>query len=234
MCRNWICMCVHAKIVWFCWIQRTNCVVGSELGVRCRIEYSAMNQMFVAELSILQRIRCSLPNLCCPQGIRCLLPNLCCPQRIRCLLPNLCCPQRIRFLLPNCVVRIESSARCRIVLSAINQVFAAELCCRSKSSVHCWIDVVAANQVFTVELCCPQRIKCSPSNCVVRRESGVGCWIFVVHSESGFHCWIMLFVANLYVVYSGSVIHWRNRVACSELVFFTKSVDGGWIVWWTR
>jgi hypothetical protein len=91
------------------------CVVCRESGVGCRIVYSIVNQVLATEL---------------------------------------CSPQRIRCSLPNCVVRRESSVRCRLgvarselgfcyrivystaiqvfvvesVLSAVNQVFAAELC----------------------------------------------------------------------------------------------------------
>jgi hypothetical protein len=54
---------------------------------------------------------------------------VCCLQRFRCSLLNLCGPQRIRCLLPNCVVHGESGVRCRIMWSAVNQVFVAELCC---------------------------------------------------------------------------------------------------------
>ena len=74
---------------------------------------SAVNQVFAAEL-------------CCLQGIRFSLPNLCGSQRIRCSLPNWCGPQRIKGSLPNSVVRSDSGVRYRIVLSAANQLFAAE------------------------------------------------------------------------------------------------------------
>jgi hypothetical protein len=83
--------------------------------------------------------------LCGPQRIRWSLPNWCGLQRIRGSLLKSCCSQQIRGSLSNYVVRSESGVCCRIVLSATNQVFAAELCC-------------------------PRRIRCSLPNYVVRSE----------------------------------------------------------------
>jgi hypothetical protein len=53
-----------------------------------------------------------------------------------------------------------------------------------------------ANQVFAVELCIPQWIRCSLSNCVFCRESGVRCRICVVRSELSFCCRILSSAAN--------------------------------------
>jgi len=139
MCWNWICMCVHAKIVWFYWIQRTNYVVRSESGVRCRIVYSTANQVFIAEfmLSIVNQV----------------------------FALELCILQRIRCLLSNCVFRSESGVRCWIVLSVKNQVFIAEFMLSTVNQVFSAEFMMSAvNQVFAVELCCPQRIKCLLSN----------------------------------------------------------------------
>jgi len=100
--------------------------------------------------------------------------ELCCPKRIRFSLSILCCLQQIRFSLLNCVFHSESGVHCRIVYSAVNQVFAVD-----------WV-LFAANQVFTIKSCCPQRIRCLVSNCVFRSKSGVHCRTYVVRSELGF------------------------------------------------
>jgi hypothetical protein len=146
-----------------CILQRircslSNCVFRSESGVRCWIVLSVENQVFPAEFMLSAVNQVFAAELCCPQRIRCL-------QRIRCSLSNLCYPQRIRCLLPNCVdrresgvrcwicvVRSESGFRCRILLSTANQVFATKFV------------LFAANQVFAVEFYCPQRIRCSLLN----------------------------------------------------------------------
>ena len=135
-----------------------NCVVCSESGVHCRIMLSVVNKLFAAKL-------------CCPQRIRFWLLNLCCSQRIRFSLPNLCCSQRIRCFLSNNVFRSESAFRCRIVLSATNQVFA-------------------------VELCISQRIRCSLPNYVVRSESGVRCRIMFSVANQVFAAEFVLSAAN--------------------------------------
>jgi len=135
-----------------------NCAFSRESGFRCRIVYFAANQVFSAEFY--------------------------CPQRIRFLLLNLCCPQQIRCSLPNGVFCSESGVCCRIVLSAVNQVFAAEFV------------LSAGNQVLAAELCIMQQIRCSLPNCVVRSESSVRCQICVVRSESVVRYWIVYCVGN--------------------------------------
>jgi hypothetical protein len=120
------------------------CVVRSESGVhyricvRCRSVLSAAIQVFATEFVWSAANQVFAAELCCPRWIRCSLSN--------------------------CVVRNESGVRCRIVLSvvkqvsyqimlsAMNQVFAAEFV------------LSTTNQVFTIELCIPQRIRCSLSN----------------------------------------------------------------------
>jgi hypothetical protein len=133
--------------------QLPNCVVRSESGVLCRICVVRSESGFRCRIWL---VRSDL-GVCCwigvvrsESGVRCWIrvvrkesgvhAELCCPQRIRCSLPNLCGPQRIRGSLLNCVVCNESGVRCRIMLFAGNQVFAAEFV---------WF---AANQVFATEL----------------------------------------------------------------------------------
>ena len=133
--------------------QLPNCVVRSESGVLCRICVVRSESGFRCRIWL---VRSDL-GVCCwigvvrsESGVRCWIrvvrkesgvhAELCCPQRIRCSLSNLCGPQRIRGSLLNCVVCNESGVRCRIMLFAGNQVFAAEFV---------WF---AANQVFATEL----------------------------------------------------------------------------------
>jgi hypothetical protein len=146
------------------------------------------------------------------------------------------------------------------MLSAANQVFAAELCC--PQGIRCSLSdcVFASNQIFATELCCPQRIRfsllnlCCPqrirfslSNCVFRSESGVRCQILVVcsesgvrcricvvHSKSGFRYLIMLTAANQVLLLKLCCL---KCAACSEPVF-TAELYGlqrinfcCWIVW---
>ena len=66
----------------------------------------------------------------------------------------------------------------------------------SESDVHCQIVYSIVNQVFAAEFICPQRIRCSLSNCVIRNESSVPCWICVLCGESGIRCRIMLSKPN--------------------------------------
>jgi hypothetical protein len=55
----------------------------------------------------------------------------------------LCISQGIRCSLPNCVVRNESGFRCQICVV------------HRESGVHCQNMLSAVNQVFVAELCCP-------------------------------------------------------------------------------
>ena len=117
-----------------------NCVAYSEL-------------VFTAELCCPHRIRCSLPNcvVCSESGVHCPIvyftvnqvfsAEFCCRKRIRFSLLNLCCPRGIRCSLPNCVLHSKSGVHCRIVLFAVNQVFATKFV------------LSAVNQVFASELC---------------------------------------------------------------------------------
>jgi len=92
MCWNWICMCVQAKIVWFCWIQRTNCgVAANEFSLRTLL--STTNQF------------CYRTVLSAPNEFS--LPN--------------CVVCSDEFSLPNYVFRSESGVRCWIVLYVANE-----------------------------------------------------------------------------------------------------------------
>jgi hypothetical protein len=133
------------------------------------------------------------------------------------------------------------------VLSATNQVFAAELCIsqqircslpnyvvRNESDVRCRIMfsvanqvfaaefvLSAANQLFAIELCCPQGTWFSLPN-------------YVDGSESGFTVEVVLFVANLRLLSKlcflqrkcdslpkSSCLH-RISICCSEVAFAAK------------
>jgi len=97
---------------------------------------------------------------------------------------QLCCPQRMSGSLSNCVVRSESGVRCRVVLSLVNSMFAAELVLSAANQVFTaefvWsaanqgfateFMLSAVNHGFNVEWCCRHRIKCLLPNCVVSSE----------------------------------------------------------------
>jgi len=84
----------------------------------------------------------------------------------------------------NSGVRGDSGVRCRIVLSAANQVFAVEFVLSAANHVFVaeFVSSAAnqgfapvfvlsvANHGFAVELCCRQRIRCSLLNGVVCNE----------------------------------------------------------------
>jgi len=142
-----------------------------------------------------------------------------CSQRIGFSLPNLCCSQWIRWSLLNfdvcsesvaccqiCVVRSESCIRRQIMLSSTKWIRCSllNLCCLLRIGF------------LLLNLCCSQRIRWSMPNYVVRSESGL---------MPKFCCWQRICVrCRSCVVYSGSVIHSRNRVACNKLEFAAKNV----------
>ena len=115
-----------------------------ELCVHSYIVLSVVNQVFDVELCSPQRIRFSLSNLCGPHQIRCSLAQLRFSKQIRFLLLNsvnrsskVFCSQILFtaafqvFTAQICVVPSE------IVLSVVNQVFAAECVVRSESGFGC-------------------------------------------------------------------------------------------------
>ena len=176
MCWNWICMCVHAKIEWFCWTQRTNwvfaanCVIGNE-SVSLPNCVVSSESAFAVELCCLQRMsfRCWIYVVRSESGVRCRM----------------------------CVVRNKSGVRCWICVVRTESGFCYWIfVVRSESGFCCRIVLSTANQVFAVELCIPQWIRCSLSNCVFCKESGVRCRICVVRSELSFCCWILSSAAN--------------------------------------
>jgi len=189
-------MCVHAKIVWFCWIQRTNCVIGSESVFTAKFVLSAANQCSLLNLCCRQRSGCSLPYFVVrsESGVRCQI----CVVRSE---SGVCC--RICVVRSESGVRYRICVRCRSVLSAAIQVFAAE---------SVWS---AANQVFAAELCCPRWIRCSLSNYVVRSESGVHCRIVLSVVKQVFYQ-IMLSAMNQ-VFAAEFVLSTANQVFTTEL-----------------
>ena len=177
--------------------------------------------MFTADFYCLQRIRCSLPNLCDP-------------QRIRCSLLNFFVPSKSCFRCRIYVVCSISSVPAEFVWSLANQVFTAKFVLfatiqgslpncvvRNDSGVHYQNCVVHRETGFAAEFCWSQRIRFLLMNCVV-------------HNYLAFSAKSVLSAVNLYwlpklcclqrisvhyrscVVCSGSVIRCRNRVACGE------------------
>jgi hypothetical protein len=155
-----------------------NCIVSSEIVIRCRNWIVCSELAFAAELCVLQRICDSLLNFSCLQRIHDSLSKLCCLQRNYDSLPKLSCLQRIiircrivcsegKFMIHGrsgivCnefVIHYRNwlsaaiSIRCQIVCSAVNLWFAAEvvLC-----AMNLWftIKVVlsAAKLWFAVEI----------------------------------------------------------------------------------
>jgi hypothetical protein len=126
-CWNWICMCVHAKIVWFCWIQRTNCGVGNELvfttelycrqriSFHCRIVLSA----FTDELCCLQWISFHRRIVVSTANQVWLSNSVACSESVFAV--KLCCLQRISVRYWNGVVCSELVFVAKIVLFAANQ-----------------------------------------------------------------------------------------------------------------
>jgi hypothetical protein len=77
---------------------------------------------------------------------------------------ELCCPWWIRCSLSNYVVRSESGVRCWIVLSVVKQVFYQIMLSAMNQVFAAEFVLSTANQVFTTELCIPQRFRCSLPN----------------------------------------------------------------------
>jgi len=190
------------------------------LSFRCRIVYSAMNQVFTAELCCLHQMSFRRRIVSAANQFRCRivfsavnefsLPScVSVVNQFRCWIVLSVATE---FLLPNCVFRRESGVRCRIVLSATNQVFAAKF-------VWC-----TENQVFIAKICCPQWIRCSLPNCVVRSVSGFRCQIMLSASIQVFAAEFVWSAANQVFAAELCCSQWiwcslPNCVVCSELSF---------------
>jgi hypothetical protein len=127
MCWNWICMCVHAKIVWFCSVQKMNCVVGSESGVRCWICVVRSESSFHCWICVVRSesgVRCQIMLFAINQVFAAefvlSIANQVFPA-------ELCCPQRIKFFCRSCVVCSKSAFVVEVVLSASEVWFNVEI-----------------------------------------------------------------------------------------------------------
>jgi len=81
MCWNWllyVCVYVHAKIMWLCWNLMSNCIICSEFVNRCWNWFVCSKLVFTVELCVLQWIWGSLPKLYCMQQICNSLSKLSC------------------------------------------------------------------------------------------------------------------------------------------------------------
>ena len=93
----------------------------------------------------------------------------------------------------NCGIRSESGVCCRIMFSAVNQVFAVEFVWSAANQVFAArIAMFIANQVCTAKFYIPQRFRFLLQTFVDRRDSGFSSpnlcgaqWNCVVRSESG-------------------------------------------------
>lgn len=122
-------MCVHAKIMWLYWKLIINCVVYSELAFAAKIILCAANQR-------------SLLKLCCVQWISIRCQKLTCLQRVSVRWWKLCYLQRVSVCCLNCIMCNESA------------LIVKNLCCLQRINIRCWNCVV-----------------CSSQNCVVCRDA---------------------------------------------------------------
>ena len=118
---------------------------------------SATNQVFTAEFVSFAANHVFTAELCCPQqsdsGFRRGILWLA-AKRIRCSLPNLCCPPRIRWWLLNFDVRSESVARCQICVVRSKSGICCRIMLSAAKRIRCSLSNCVfreANQVFAAE-----------------------------------------------------------------------------------
>ena len=108
------------------WVFAAELCVSSELVSLPKCVFCS-EWVFAAELCVSSESISLLNCVVCSNRV--FAAELCIPQGIRCSLPNCVVRNESGFRCQICVVHRESGVHCQNMLSAVNQVFVAELCC---------------------------------------------------------------------------------------------------------